>query len=164
MNAVTIAPRSEPLRFDDIEDVAAALRADGRRLSMARRQVLEALFAADGLISAEYIAAGTDTGVAIELTSVYRNLEQLEELGVVRHLHVGHGPGLYGLVGKSDREYLVCEHCGRVDVADAKQLDRVRAAIRREFGYEARFTHFPIHGFCAGCRVSRAGSRSRSSR
>jgi Fur family ferric uptake transcriptional regulator len=154
MKAVTIAPRSEPLRFDDIEDVAAALRADGRRLSMARRQVLEALFTADALVSAEYIAAGTDTGVAIELTSVYRNLEQLEELGVVRHLHVGHGPGLYGLVGAGDREYLVCEGCGRVDVADAKQLDRVRAAIRKEFGYEARFTHFPIHGFCADCRAA----------
>ena len=148
---MTIAPRSEPHHFDDIEEVAAALRADGLRLSMPRRQVLEALFAADALVSADYIAAGTDTGVPIELTSVYRNLEQLEEHGVVRHLHVGHGPGLYGLVGKSEREYLVCERCGRVDVADAKQLDRVRAAIRKEFGYEARFTHFPIHGFCADC-------------
>ena len=150
---MTIAPRSEPLRFDDIEDVAAALRADGRRLSMPRRQVLEALFAADALVSAEYIAAGTDTGVPIEITSVYRNLEQLEELGVVRHLHVGHGPGLYGLVGTGEREYLVCEGCGRVDVAGTEELDRVRAAIQEQFGYEARFTHFPIHGFCAGCRA-----------
>jgi Fur family ferric uptake transcriptional regulator len=149
---MTIAPRSEPRHYDSVDDVVAALRADGLRLSMPRRQVLEALFAADALVSAEYIAAGTDTGVAIELTSVYRNLEQLEELGVVRHLHVGHGPGLYGLVGSEEREYLVCERCGRVDVADAKQLDRVRREISEAFGYEARFTHFPIHGFCGDCR------------
>jgi len=151
---MTIAPRSEPLRFDDIDDVAAALRADGLRLSMPRRQVLKALFAAGSLVSAEHIAAGTDTGVPIEITSVYRNLEQLEELGVIRHVHAGHGPGLYGLIGKGEHEFLVCEGCGRVDVADAKQLDRVRAAIRKEFGYEARFTHFPIHGFCSDCRTA----------
>src|SRR6185295_15872115 len=78
---MTIAPRSEPRHYESVDDVVAALRADGLRLSMPRRQVLEALFAADALVSAEYIAAGTDTGVAIELTSVYRNLEQLEELG-----------------------------------------------------------------------------------
>ena len=35
----------------------------------------------------------------VDLASVYRNLEQLEELGVVRHVHLGHGPGLYALVG-----------------------------------------------------------------
>ena len=104
-----------------------------------------------GLVSAEQIAAGTDTGVTLDLTSVYRNLEQLEQLGVVRHVHVGHGPSVYGLIGDGEREFLVCEVCGKVSAADTEQLDRVRAVIRNEFGFEARFTHFPIHGRCADC-------------
>jgi Fur family ferric uptake transcriptional regulator len=148
---MTVAPRSEPLQFRDIDDVAAAVRRDGGRLTTARRQVLEALFAAAELVSAEQIAAGAGTGVAIELTSVYRNLERLEELGVVRHVHLGHGPGLYGLVGRGEREYLVCEQCGRVTVAEPSQLDEAREAIRAALGYQARFTHFPIHGLCADC-------------
>jgi Fur family ferric uptake transcriptional regulator len=151
MRVMTVAPRSEPLRFRDIADVAAAVRRDGGRLTMPRRLVLEALFAADTLVSAEHIALGTDTGVEIELTSVYRNLERLEELGVIRHLHVGHGPGLYGLVGEGEREYLVCEACGKVTAARGEQLDRARAVIRQDLGYEARFTHFPIHGLCTDC-------------
>jgi len=148
---MTVAPRNEPLRFRDLAEVAEAVRRDGGRLSMARRLVLEALFAADALVSAEQIAAGAHTGTAIEIASVYRNLERLEELGVVRHVHLGHGPGLYGLVGDGEREYLVCEGCGRVTAADPARLDRARAAIRADLGYEARFTHFPIHGLCDDC-------------
>jgi Fur family ferric uptake transcriptional regulator len=148
---MTVAPRSKPLAFRDLDDVAAALRRAGSRLTTPRRLVLEALFAARGLVTAEQIAAGADTGVPLDLTSVYRNLEKLERLGVVRHVHVGHGPSVYGLIGSGEREFLVCEVCGKVSAADTEQLDRVRAVIRDEFGFEARFTHFPIHGRCAGC-------------
>ncbi|HEX6026481.1 MAG TPA: Fur family transcriptional regulator [Solirubrobacter sp.] len=148
---MTVAPPSKPLAFRDLDDVAAALRKAGSRLTTPRRLVLEALFAARGLVSAEHIAAGADTGVPLDLTSVYRNLEKLEQLGVVRHVHVGHGPSVYGLIGEGEREFLVCEACGTVIAADTEKLDRVRAVIRDEFGFEARFTHFPIHGRCANC-------------
>ena len=151
---MTVAPKSKRLEFDTLEDVAAALRARGGRLTTPRRLVLQALFATDDLVPAERIAAGTDTGIPLDLTSVYRNLERLEQLGVVRHIHVGHGPGVYGLLSHGEREYLVCEVCGKVTPADAEQLDRVRAVIREQFGYEVRFTHFPIHGRCADCARS----------
>jgi Fur family ferric uptake transcriptional regulator len=151
---MTVAPKSKRLVFDTLEDVAAALRARGGRLTTPRRLVLQALFATDDLVPAERIAAGTDTGIPLDLTSVYRNLERLEQLGVVRHIHVGHGPGVYGLLSHGEREYLVCEACGKVTPADAEQLDRVRAVNREQFGYEARFTHFPIHGRCADCARS----------
>ena len=151
---MTVAPKSKRLEFDTLEDVAAALRERGGRLTTPRRLVLQALFATDDLVPAERIAAGTDTGIPLDLTSVYRNLERLEQLGVVRHIHVGHGPGVYGLLSHGEREYLVCEVCGKVTPADAEQLDRVRAVIREQFGYEARFTHFPIHGRCSDCARS----------
>jgi len=151
---MTVAPKSKRLEFDTLEDVAAALRERGGRLTTPRRLVLQALFATDDLVPAERIAAGTDTGIPLDLTSVYRTLERLEQLGVVRHIHVGHGPGVYGLLSHGEREYLVCEACGKVTPADAEQLDRVRAVIREQFGYEVRFTHFPIHGRCADCARS----------
>jgi Fur family transcriptional regulator, ferric uptake regulator len=157
IDPMTVAPRREPFPFRDIDDVAAAVRRDGGRLTLPRRQVLEALFAAEGLVSAEQIAAGADTGIEIELTSVYRNLERLEELGVTRHVHIGHGPGLYGLVGDGEREYLVCDVCRVVSVVDPARLDRVRATIRDEFGIEPRFAHFPIHGLCDQCAADERG-------
>jgi Fur family ferric uptake transcriptional regulator len=92
-----------------------------------------------------------DDGEPADLPSVYRNLEVLEGLGIVRHLHAGHGPGLYALAGEDAREYLVCESCGEVRSVPAADLDRLREEIRHQFGFEVRFSHFPITGLCARC-------------
>ena len=149
---MTRAPRSPRLEFRDIDDVARALREAGGRFSAPRRRVLEVLFAADGPVSAEAVATGLGgRAEPLDPASVYRALEYLEELGVVRHVHAGHGPGLYALTGQGEREYLACERCERVTAVPAERLDPVRREIEREFGYRARFTHFPILGLCAAC-------------
>ncbi len=149
---MTEAPQTPALQFEGIDEVLAALRDQGHRISTPRRLVLEALFAAEGPVSAQFIAEGLDgKTTALDRTSVYRNLEQLEELGVVRHVHLGHGPSLYHLVGAGEREYLACERCGRVTSVDPGELDPVRNQIRKRFGYEARFSHFPVVGLCRRC-------------
>ncbi len=50
-----------------------------------------------------------------------------------------------------EREYVYCEGCGAVRTVAPQELDRVRDLIREGFGFEARFTHFPIVGLCAAC-------------
>jgi Fur family ferric uptake transcriptional regulator len=150
---VTLSPSTTPVRFSDLEGALAVLRERGLRVSMARRMILRALFAAAGPLSAESIAAATDAGRegALDAASVYRNLEAFERVGVVRHVHLGHGPGLYALVGEGEREYLYCEGCGAaVGVAPA-ELEDLRGLIRERFGYRAHFTHFPIVGRCERC-------------
>jgi Fur family ferric uptake transcriptional regulator len=134
-----------PIDAPDLESAAAVLRAEGLRLSTARRLVLEALYASDEPQRADQIAGDLD------LASVYRNLETLEQIGLVRHFHLGHGPGLYARASAGRREYLLCESCGAVVAVDPERLDAVRRLIRREFGYEARFAHFPIAGLCPEC-------------
>jgi Fur family transcriptional regulator, ferric uptake regulator len=149
---MTRSPHNPPLRFSDADELASILRERGHRLSAARRLVLDALFKADGPVAAEYIAEGAGGRVArSDVTSVYRNLTALEELGVVRHVHIGHGPGLYGLVSRGEREYLACERCDRVRSVDPSELEPVRDLLRDRFGYEARFSHFPILGLCPDC-------------
>ena len=91
---------------------------------------------------------------ASDIASVYRNLETLERIGVVRHMHHGHGPGLYALAGHEDAEYLVCESCGTSRPVDSAELDEVRALVRDRFGFEARFSHFPLFGLCERCSAS----------
>jgi Fur family ferric uptake transcriptional regulator len=149
---VTVATsRSRPgsalqTAFDHLRDV-------GLRLSATRRLVLEALCAADGPMSAEQIAGGIGGRVPCsDLASVYRNLEVLEQTGIVRHVHLGHGPGLYALTTGGDREYLTCERCGDFRALVPDELDGVRDVIRERFGYEACFVHFPIVGLCESCR------------
>lgn len=137
-------------RFEGIEDVYGTMRTEGHRVSTPCRLVLEALFAAEGPISAQHIVERSPVP-DFELSSAYRNLERLENLGIVRHVHLGHGPSLYMLVGTGEKEFLLCERCGRVTSVDPPQLDAVRSQIERQFGYRAGFGHFPIVGLCAEC-------------
>jgi len=148
---MTISPDTPRLAFNDLAEAVLALRERGLRLTTPRRLVLEALFLAEGPVSAEHLAHG----LKVDVTSVYRNLETLEEHGLARHVHLGHGPGLYVLVGRGEHEFLSCERCGAVRTLTSEQLDPVRKQIEERFGYQARFSHFPIVGLCPACLTQR---------
>ena len=135
----------------DLDAAVAALRQRGMRVSSARRLALESLYAAGAPVSAEQIADGLGGRFPpSDLASVYRNLETLEAAGLVRHFHLGHGPGLYAPAGE-EHEYLLCESCRRLSVVEPSELDEVRALIHERLGFRARFTHFPIVGLCPAC-------------
>jgi Fur family transcriptional regulator, ferric uptake regulator len=149
---VTATHTGPSLEAPDVDAAVDAMRSHGMRISAARRLVLEALYAADAPISAEQIADGLSGRLPrSDLASVYRNLETLEHVGLVRHCHLGHGPGLYKPTGAREREYLVCDSCRAVSAVDPHEMQAVRALILERFGYEASFTHFPILGLCADC-------------
>jgi len=134
------------------------MRERGLRVSAARRLVLEALLAADGPMSAEQIAHGIGGRVpSSDVASVYRNLQAFHDIGLVRHVHLGHSPGLYALTVAGELEYLTCERCADYRAVPATELDGARELIERRFGYRASFTHFPIVGLCPGCAAAESG-------
>jgi Fur family ferric uptake transcriptional regulator len=149
---MTVPCLAEPAPAGDVEAAVAELRARGLRLSSSRRLVLEALFAAGRPATAEEIASGMYGRLPrCDLASVYRNLDTLEQLGLVRHMHLGHGPGLYAPASDDD-EYVACERCGRSEAVARDVLADVRAAVRKAVGYEPRFSHFPLTGLCPSCK------------
>jgi Fur family ferric uptake transcriptional regulator len=150
---MTTAHTGSRVAAETLADAVAALRARGLRLSGARRLVLEALYATDRPLAAEEIADGVDGAPASDLASVYRNLETLERLGLVRHVHLGHGAGRYVRSGR-EREYVVCERCGANLALEPARLDGVRAAVEDATGFHARFSHFPIVGLCRECAAA----------
>jgi Fur family ferric uptake transcriptional regulator len=120
------------------------LRAHGLRVSAARRSVLDALDAAEQPLTAEEIAGRGD------VASVYRNLDTLEEIGVVRHVHLGHGPGRYVLRSRSGG-WACCENCRRAFLLSPEALRRIREVVLDVAGHDAGFEHFPIVGTCVDC-------------
>ncbi|HEX4466878.1 MAG TPA: transcriptional repressor [Solirubrobacteraceae bacterium] len=147
---MTISPAATPLPVSSLADALSALRERGLRVSSTRRLMLQALLDADAPVSAENVARRLE----LDSASVHRNLETLERHGLVRHVHLGHGPGLYAMLGGGEREYLHCERCGATKALAPKELDPVRRRIRERYGYEARFSHFPIVGLCSKCAGS----------
>jgi Fur family ferric uptake transcriptional regulator len=146
---VTTPHNIAPVEAPDLETAMEAIRDSGLRVSAARRMVMETLFEAEEPVSAEQLVEML--GGRSDAASVYRILEALERVGLVRHVHLGHGPGLYARIGLGEREYLICDVCGAHRALAPEELDGVREQIRTDFGHEARFTHFPIGGLCADC-------------
>jgi Fur family transcriptional regulator, ferric uptake regulator len=137
-------------RFESADTALRALRERGLRISTARRMIVHYLFEVGGPVSAQQIATGLGR-TPLDLASVYRNLETLEAQGVVRHFHAGHGAGRYVLASGDEPEYLACDRCGAIEEIDRFELQPLREAIRRRFGYEVGFTHFPMMGLCPRC-------------
>jgi len=132
---MTIPPASS--RVADVPDRSSAFRVvrdQGLRLTASRRLVLEALFAAGVPVGAEQIAAGLGGELPqSDVTSVYRNLERLESIGIVRHTHLGHGPALY-MIADASREFVLVKHAleqfGRQQPVSWIQVDTDKALGR----------------------------------
>ncbi len=142
---MTLTHHAPALHAPDLESALDALRTSGLRISASRRQVLAMLYADRRPRTADELAGGGD------VATVYRNLDTLEGIGLVRHVHLGHGPGLYSLAG-ADIEFVTCERCGAHETLESHRLEAAKQLIERETGYRPRFTHFPIVGICPACQ------------
>ena len=147
---MTVSHQTRPLAPASVTSALGILRADGRRISAARRQAVEALFAAEGPVSAEELARRLGGG---DLAALYRNLEVLSEAGIVEHVHVAHGPGRYVLTGRCGEGWVACEACHALTPLGRPQAAQLRAAIRAATGHEPEFGHFPLVGRCARCEA-----------
>ena len=152
---MTVPAHTARVAVPDLMAALETVRARGMRLSSARRSVLGAIYGADGPLTAEEIARGAGGRVPrCDLASVYRNLEALEDAGLVRHLHAGHGPGLY-LSAASAVELIVCERCGARTDIDPRVTADIAAAVRAATGFTPHFDHFPLAGLCPRCADDR---------
>jgi Fe2+ or Zn2+ uptake regulation protein len=138
--------------LSSVDAVLALVREQGGRATPARRLLLEVLFETSDHSSAEDLARAVQAKVPdVHLSTIYRNLEELEGLGVVVHTHIGHGPATYHLANRTHC-HLVCEECGTVlDVPDDlfRSLNR---ATRDRFGFAIDPRHFAVLGLCQRCR------------
>ncbi len=132
--------------------LSETLRERGYRLTPQRMIVLEAIEAADHHISAEEVHSKAHAKYPyINISTVYRTLELLKELGLVAETDLGGGRLVYHPVGKAHHHHLVCRKCGKVEDIDESVFERLRDEIRQKYGFDAVFEHMGIFGTCRSC-------------
>jgi Fur family transcriptional regulator, ferric uptake regulator len=141
-------------------DLSDRLRAGGYRITPARQLVLNAVAELDHATPDTICAEVQRTASSVNLSTVYRTLELLEELGLVTHTHLGHGAPTYHVAAEQEHIHLVCRTCGRVEEAPAALADPLVERLRRESGFAVDVAHFAIYGQCAQCRAAAAQSES----
>jgi Fur family transcriptional regulator, ferric uptake regulator len=137
------------------QPLADRLRSRGLRLTAQRRRVLAAVTALDHATPDSIGAwlreeAGTD-GPAPDASTVYRNLELLERLGLVWHTHLGKGAPVYH-VAEHPHLHVVCSSCGEVSSVDPGILDVAAERLAAEHGFTVDVGHVALTGTCRACR------------
>ena len=135
--------------------LAERLRARGLRLTAQRQRVLAAVTALDHATPESIGArlreeAGPD-GTAPDASTVYRNLELLERLGLVWHTHLGKGAPVYH-VAEHPHLHVVCSSCGEVSSVDPEILDGAAERLAAEHGFRVDVGHVALTGTCRACQ------------
>jgi Fe2+ or Zn2+ uptake regulation protein len=134
-----------------LAEIVERLHGRGLRASACLRPVLEALIAADGHRSAEELGEEVHARhPEIHQSTVYRNLDRFEQVGIAYHTHLGHGPALWHLTARS-HPHLTCVSCGAVVTVDPGLFEALSVALQRQAGFTADFRHFAVTGRCAAC-------------
>lgn len=132
--------------------IDARLRAAGRRMTVQRRLVLEALQRARHHITADDIARRIRARhPQIDPSTVYRNLEALEELGYVTHTHFDDRVTRWHRADAERHGHLVCRSCGAEEELPIRLLEPLGRRLRDEHGFHADLAHSAIVGICKTC-------------
>jgi Fur family transcriptional regulator, ferric uptake regulator len=141
----------------------AALRAGGYRVTPQRQLVLEAVTRLNHASPEEIFAEVHQRARGVNVSTIYRTLELLEQLGLVSHTHLGHGAPVYHIAGQAEHVHLVCQACGRVTELAPEAAGPLVTALREDHGFETDVGHLTVFGTCRDCRVAAgAGSQSAS--
>jgi Fur family ferric uptake transcriptional regulator len=137
------------------EDILDRFTAAGGRRTAARQAIVEAIVGSGSHVTAEDVAKRVQRRFpSVNISTVYRTLETWEEMGVLDHVHLGHGRAVYHLTDE-DHQHLVCERCERVVELPASKLKPFLRTVERDYRFEIDRRHFAIVGLCDRCRKKR---------
>lgn len=128
-----------------------ALRSRGIRLTPQREAVVRAVFSAKGHVTAEEVHTSVRRRMrAVNLTTVYRTLQLLEDLGFVDHGHLGHEAATWTPAGPG-HHHLVCSECGAVEELPVVILEPFSSQVMHATGFTLDVAHFALTGTCREC-------------
>lgn len=142
---------SHPHEPDAAEDWPERIRASGHRLTPQRELVLRAVRRLGHATPDEILGAVREESSAVNPSTVYRTLELLEELGLVRHAHLTDRAPTYHSTTGPTHAHLVCRSCGRVDTLPAADLATFAATVEQGHGFVADLGHLTVFGRCTDC-------------
>jgi Fur family ferric uptake transcriptional regulator len=139
------------------DGIVAKLRASGSRITATRRATIDVLLAGGRHrhLSADDVAAEVRSRLPdVAESTIYRTLAALEDLGVVTHVHLGHGPSTFHLADQGHR-HLICRHCDSIVEVPDHAFDDFSRLLADEYGFSISKEHFALVGECRACSARR---------
>lgn len=123
----------------------------GLRMTPQRQLVLDAVRDLGHATPEQVCAQVQRDAPAVNITTVYRSLDLLERLGLVRHTHLGHGAPNYS-VHEHEHVHLVCHGCGTVTEVPTDVMAQLAGRLAAENGFALDVSHVALSGHCRDCQ------------
>lgn len=142
------------------EEVLETLRQHAKRITAPKRAVVEVLVTTDDHLTADEVTHLVQlVRPDVSPSTVYRILEELEDLALVVHSHAGHAAAVYHLAGRS-HGHVTCEVCHVTFEVPADVFDLMARELDTTLGFELDRHHVALSGVCAQCRGLALESRA----
>ena len=136
------------------DDVPARLRARGLRWTPQRRVLVDVLAGVDGHITgSELVDRCRELDPATTPSTVYRTLDVLEDLGLVRHAHAADGREEFHVLPDMEHGHLHCLDCHATWEIDEAEAAALTGALRADRGFTVDLSHLSVSGLCADCQA-----------
>lgn len=132
-------------------DLAERLRARGCRVTPQRRLVLAAVTELGHATPEDVHEWVRERAEDVNISTVYRTLELLEELDLVSHAHLTHGAPTYHPAADTPHAHAVCHACGAVTELSPEDLGTLVDVVRSRTGFETDVGHLTVFGRCEEC-------------
>jgi Fur family ferric uptake transcriptional regulator len=146
-------------RAPTAEEILSTVRGSDRRVTLAKRTVVEVLVKARGHLTAEEITSAVQSlRPEVSPSTVYRILEEFEELNIVVHSHLGQAAAVYHLAG-AVHGHLTCEYCKQTIEISAAHFEALSKELQKTYGFQLDRHHVALSGTCARCRDNQRAAR-----
>jgi len=135
----------EPSRWQD------RLRESGHRLTPQRELVLAAVETLGHATPDEVYAEVRTHSSAINLSTVYRTLELLDELGLIHHAHLSDRAPTYHSTAGHEHSHLVCRGCRKVISVERSDMEAALGSLAAAHGFRPDYGHLAVFGTCEDC-------------
>jgi Fur family ferric uptake transcriptional regulator len=143
---------------DGWESVRERLHDRGLRWTPQRRTLVDVLSRTAGHVTgSELVERCRAVDPATIPSTVYRTLDVLEDLGLIRHGHGADGREEFHVLPATEHGHLHCGGCGTTWEIGTEEAASLVTTLRASRGFEVDLSHVTIVGRCAGCAGAATG-------
>jgi len=139
------------------EHTLETLASAGHRASGPRAEVISAIAELGCSVTAREVAdVLRNRGSGVGVASIYRALELLERLALVKRFDVGEGIARYEPAHPSGEHHhhIVCDSCGTVEPFEDEALERAIGRLSDRVDFAVAAHDVTLHGECPTCRAA----------
>ena len=134
-------------------ELTTRLRAAGYKITPPRLAVLEVILnQGEHLNPTEILQRARVVHPRVERASIYRTLELLTQLRIVRPIYLGESGPIY-IRTEGGHHHLVCSHCGVVIDFEQCSADDLANDLSARFGFTIQSHLLEFYGLCARCKT-----------